>query len=71
LEQFPQLANVDASGVNTQNHEAWLAEQVAKFGEECDVKPIPKGSHEFKNPISEILEMTCADSTKVIPVVVG
>ena len=45
LEQFPQLAEVDASGVNIENHRRWLAEQVAKYGEEFEVKPIPKGAH--------------------------
>jgi hypothetical protein len=57
LAQFPQLAEVDASGVNTKNHKQWLAEQVAKYGEEFEVKPIPKGAHQFKNPIAEATEM--------------
>ena len=57
LEQFPQLAEVDASTVNTENHVQWLAEQVAKYGEEFEVKPIPKGAHQFKNPIAETAEM--------------
>ena len=58
LAQFPQLAEVDASGVNGKNHVQWLAEQVAKYGEEFEVKPAPKGAHEVKNPIAEATEMT-------------
>jgi hypothetical protein len=57
LAQFPQLAAVDASGVNGKNHVKWLTEQVAKYGEEFEVKPVPKGTHQFKNPIAEAAEM--------------
>ena len=57
LEQFPQLVAVDASGVNGKNHVQWLAKQVAKYGEEFEVKPIPKGTHQFKNPIAEAAEV--------------
>ncbi len=57
LAQFPQPSEVDASGVNEKNHKQWLAEQVAKYGEEFEVKPIPKGAHQFKNPITEAEEM--------------
>ncbi len=35
----------------------WPARQVAKYGEMFSVKPIPKGAHEFKNPIAEAEEM--------------
>jgi hypothetical protein len=38
LEQYPQLANVDASMVNPKNHEKWLSEQVEKFGEKLPIK---------------------------------
>lgn len=58
LEQFPQLAEVDASGVNKENYKQWIAEQVAKYGKEFEVKPIPKGAHQFKKPIAELAEMT-------------
>ncbi len=57
LEQFPKLAEVDVSGVNTENHVQWLAEQVAKYGEEFEVKPIPTGAYQFKNPIAEMAGM--------------
>ena len=57
LAQFPQLAEVDASSVNGENHVQWLAKQVDKYGEMCEVKPIPKGAHQFKNPIAEVVEM--------------
>ena len=57
LEQFPQLMEVDASSVNKKNHKQWFVEQVAKYGEEFEVKPVPKGAHQFKDPIAEAAEM--------------
>lgn len=33
LEQFPQLREMDISGVNERNYKKWLAKQVAKYGE--------------------------------------
>jgi hypothetical protein len=43
LAQFPQLADVDCSDVNRENCTQWLAEQVAKYGEQFEVKPLSKG----------------------------
>jgi hypothetical protein len=57
LAQLPQLADVDASEVNAENHAAWLAEQVCKYGESFAVQPIPSGAHEHKDPITEAAEM--------------
>ena len=67
--QFPQLAEINASGVNPQNHKTWLAEQVAKYGEEFEVEPIPADAHEVKNPMVEAAEMM-GGPEKVIAVVV-
>ncbi len=33
LQQHPWLAEIDVSVVTTKNHESWLAEQIAKYGE--------------------------------------
>ena len=50
LEQLPQLKDVDASGVTSENWQNWLDEQVARFGEELTVHNIPNGQHEFRKP---------------------
>jgi len=68
LQQFPQLAEVDASSVNTENYKQWLSEQVAKYGEEFEVKPIPKGAHQFKDPIVEAAEIIGSKKKKIIVV---
>jgi hypothetical protein len=51
LEQFPQLAEVNADEVNPSNHEQWLAAQRAKFGAAFAVTPIGEWVH--INPIIE------------------
>lgn len=40
LEQHPWLAEIDVSVVTTKNHESWLADQVAKYGERHPVAPL-------------------------------
>jgi hypothetical protein len=66
LEQFPQLKDVDVSGVNSQNWESWLAEQIAKYGDEFAVAPLPKHAHEFIDPLSELAEHV--HPNKIIPI---
>lgn len=56
LEQHPQLAAVDASGVGRDNWREWLAEQVARFGERLTVKPMTEDEHERIDPVSELAE---------------
>ena len=69
LEQFPQLAEVSAAGVNGKNCVAWLAKRVAKYGEELEVKPVPRGAHQFKNPIVEAAEMVGGPKKGIVVVV--
>ncbi len=57
LDEFPQLANVNASKVTPDNLEEWLQKQVDEFGEMFEVTPIPKRWHKKKNPITELQEM--------------
>lgn len=40
LKQFPQLAEVDASGVNENNLASWLVEQSTKYGEYLEVESV-------------------------------
>lgn len=67
LEQHPQLKDVDASNVTPENHKAWLAEQVAKFGEELPVSRLPWEAHERIDPLSELAEKVHPD--RIIPIV--
>jgi hypothetical protein len=57
LSQHPQLAQVDASGVNENNWQAWLAEQVAEYGEYLPVEPLGPVEYERKDPLDELREM--------------
>lgn len=56
LKQHPQLADVDASVVTTDNWQDWLAEQMVKFGAELSVEKLPPGDHYQIDPISELAE---------------
>jgi len=67
LEQFPQLKDVDASGVTPKNWQNWLNEQVVRFGEELTVHDIPEGQHECRNPIDEMVEVMGAGKVVVVP----
>lgn len=68
LKQHPQLASVNTAGVNSKNWQSWLNEQVAKFGEQLTVSPLPTNAYEAKNPLQELHEM--APNAKVIPIVI-
>lgn len=57
LKQHPQLAEVDASGINQDNWGEWLTKQVNKYGEQLPVIPLPEGVYEVKDPIQEVQEM--------------
>ncbi len=57
LQQHPQLAAVDASGVDTTNWQAWLAAQRQAFGDTFTVQPLSSGEYESKNPLTELAEM--------------
>lgn len=68
LGQFPELSTVDASPVTDEpTAKAWLAQQVARFGEWCEVAPAPElwGKHDA---LQELADAIGAD--RVISVVV-
>jgi hypothetical protein len=56
LKQFPQLADIDASSVTTENWLAWLEQQQAAHGNEFAVQPLPAGEHYEIDPVSELAE---------------
>lgn len=53
LEQYPQLGEIDASGVNKDNLEVWLAKQANKYSEYLEVTPLLKSQHKHVNPFDE------------------
>lgn len=69
LRQHPQLAEVDASGVNSENWRAWLDEQIARFGASLPITPMTKDEHEYREPLSEMAETI--HPSRIIPIVTG
>lgn len=61
LDQHPQLRGVEASGITKETFEAWLAEQVKKFGENLEVRPLNKGQYEPRNFIAELKDQLGKD----------
>jgi hypothetical protein len=59
LDQHPQLKEVDAADVNTENWQPWLAAQRARYGDSFDVTPLAEWRH--KHPITEAIEMMGPD----------
>ena len=68
LKQHPVLNEVETPD-ECDDWEAWLAVQRKKYGDEFAIKPLPKGAHEFKDPITELQEI--APGKPIIPVIVG
>ena len=66
LEQYPQLANVDANEVNEENLQKWLAEQATRFGEFLPVAPIQTTEYKAIDPIVEAMDLV--GNNKVIVV---
>lgn len=58
LKQHPDLAGVDASSVTKENWESWLEVQEAKFGATLSIEQMPSGTHQYRDPITELQEMT-------------
>jgi len=66
LEQYPQLAKIDASSVNETNWKKWLKQQEKKYGKSFLIKRLPPELHRFIDPISEAEAIVGSD--KVIPI---
>ena len=66
LKQHPQLADVDASNVSKDNWQAWMRQQVGKYGPTLYVVPLQPGEHYQIEPMSELAEMVHPD--KIITV---
>lgn len=56
LRQHPQLRNIQFEQIMPENFNHILNGLCAEYGEQLMVEPIPKHSHEFIDPISELAE---------------
>ena len=61
LEQLPQLAGVDADGVDENNWLAWLLEREQEYGRSLFVAPLPPGAWEYRPPGQELIGMIGPD----------
>ncbi len=68
LRQHPQLAEVDASGVNTTNWREFLDQQIERFGAELEIEPVGIFEHRRIDPIQEAIDMVGADKVIVAEV---
>lgn len=67
LAMHPQLAAVDKDAeINPDNLDAWLAQQVALFGETLPVPKLNADQHERIDPLSELSEMVHPDKIIVV-----
>lgn len=68
LRQHPQLASVDASGINEDNWRSWLSDQKALFGDELSVDRIPQDDHDRVDPVAELESMVGKDKVIVVDI---
>ncbi len=66
LRWYPQLKEIDVSGVCKDNWEAFLDEMISQYGEELTVWTIPQDDHEHKHPWDELVEMRGTDEGIVV-----
>lgn len=65
--QYPALADVDASSVDgPATAEAFLAAQIARFGESLAVEPLLAGAYDAMNPLAELATMVPAEKILVV-----
>jgi hypothetical protein len=62
LRQHPQLATIDIEHVTADNHSEILAGLCAEYGETLLVTELPEHSHEFIDPMSELVEKVHPDN---------
>lgn len=68
LDQHPQLKS--ASDFEQEQWESWLAEQIKRFGETLEVKPLQPGQYETKHPLTELTDMVGPEKAKDAIVIV-
>lgn len=54
-ECFPELAAIDVSHINEENHAEEIAKIIEKHGEMVEVPRLPTGAHKVINPIEELI----------------
>jgi hypothetical protein len=66
LEQYPQLAAINASTVTSENYREFLAAQEAIFGASLQIFPLPKTEWEKKDALAELVEMVGPEKVIVV-----
>lgn len=69
LRQHPQLRDVHPTWDDHAEKgfvDAWLAEQVQKFGETLELSPVPAGAYTARDPIDELCGMVGDDKVIVV-----
>lgn len=57
LKQFPQLQEIDTESVGEENWNEFLSDNVKKYGNEFEIKPLDVSEHQFINPLTELNDM--------------
>lgn len=66
LVQQPWLNDLDAEQCTTETWRRWLQAAISKYGESFELKPLPPGQWESRNPIEEAVELMGGDENKVV-----
>lgn len=66
LAQFPQLAAVGATAVTPENFRVWIDDQIVKYGNSFDVRPLDGDNYGSKDPIQEAYELMGPDHVIVV-----
>lgn len=57
IQQFPQLENVDISGMDDENLLTRIEDIEKEHGSYFEVKRLPEGVHDYINPVAEMIMM--------------
>ncbi len=66
LEQYPQLKDVDTTGVNRENWKEFLDEMIVKYGSHLPISPCGLFSHKKIDPQEEMISMLNGDESKLL-----
>lgn len=64
LQQYPELDDVDTSGVTPENWQEFLDGQKQRFGDAVPLAPLPEWEH--KDPVDEAVELAGEDKVMVM-----
>jgi len=68
LKQHPQLMEINADGVGTENWKEFLCEMIQKYGESLPIVPCGLWEHKIIDEQEELLSMLNGDESKIVMV---